>query len=104
MTGTLKVEPAKLKSAASEFSSTSAQIKSATNSMVQTVGQLTGSIWSGDAQSAYNSKFTSLNDEMAKIDKMIQEHVTDLNDMAAAYERGESQAQQIASSLSSEIF
>ncbi len=104
MTGTMKVEPAKLKSAASEFSSTSAQIKNATNSMVQTISALSGSVWSGEAASAYTNKFNGLNDEMQKIDKMIQEHVTDLNDMASSYERAEANAQQTASSLNSEIF
>ncbi len=104
MTGTLKVETTKLKSAANEFSNTSAQIKSATSNMTQTIGQLTGSVWSGDAASAYTSKFNGLQDEIQKIDKMIQEHVPDLNDMAAQYERAESEAQQTASSLNSEIF
>ena len=104
MTGTLKVEPTKLKSAASEFSNTSAQIKNATNSMVQTIGQLTGSVWTSDAASTYVQKFNGLNDEMQKIDRMIQEHVQDLNDMATQYERAEAQAQQVASSLNTEIF
>lgn len=104
MNGTLKVDSAKLKATASQFSSTSAQIKNATNSMVQTVGQLTGAVWSGEAASAYVNKFNSLNDEMQKIDKMIQEHVNDLNDMATQYEIADSNAQQQASSLNSDIF
>ena len=104
MAGTLKVETTKLKSAASEFANTSSQIKNATNTMVQTVQQLTGSVWSGDAATAYTSKFNGLSDEIQKIDRMIQEHVQDLNDMAAQYERAESEAQQTASSLNAEIF
>lgn len=104
MNGTLKVDSAKLKATASQFASTSGQIKNATSSMVQTIGQLSGSVWSGDAASAYINKFNGLNDEMQKIDKMIQEHVQDLNDMATQYEVAENAAQQTASALSSDIF
>ncbi|MBR3200970.1 MAG: WXG100 family type VII secretion target [Mogibacterium sp.] len=104
MANTIKVETSRLKAAASEFSNTSAQIKNATNTMTQTVGQLSGSVWSGDAATAYANKFNGLQDEIQKIDKMIQEHVKDLNEMAAEYERAENEATQTASSLNSEIF
>lgn len=104
MANTIKVETSKLKSAASEFSNTSAQIKNATNSMTQAVQQLSGSVWSGDAATAYQNKFSGLQDEITKIDRMIQEHVQDLNDMATQYERAESEATQTASSLNAEIF
>ncbi len=104
MTGTLKVETTKLKSTASEFASTSSQIKNATSNMVQTIGQLSGSVWSGEAASAYVNKFNGLSDEIQKIDRMIQEHVQDLQDMANQYERAENEATQTASGLNAEIF
>ena len=104
MAGQIKVDTAKLKATAGEFSNTSAQIKNATSNMVQTIGQLTGSVWSGEAASAYLNKFNGLSDEIQKIDRMIQEHVQDLNEMAAEYERKEAEAQSEASGLNSEIF
>ncbi len=104
MNGTLKVDTAKLRAAASEFSSTSAQIRNTTNQMVQTIGQLSGTVWQGEAASAYTNKFRGLDDEMQKIDKMIQEHVQDLNEMASQYETAESTSTQQASALKVDIF
>ncbi len=104
MANMIKVETSKLRATASNLSSTSSQIKNATNAMTQAIHQLTGSVWSGDAATAYVNKFNGLNDEIAKIDKMIQEHVKDLNDMASEYDRAESENRQTASSLSSDLF
>lgn len=104
MANMIKVETAKLRSASSSLSSTSSQIKNTTNSMTQAINQLSGAVWSGEAASAYISKFSGLNDEIAKIDKMIQEHVKDLNDMAAEYDRAEAENRQTASSLASDLF
>ena len=104
MANMIKVETSKLRATASNLSSTSSQIKNATNAMTQAINQLTGSVWSGEAASAYVSKFSGLNDEITKIDKMIQEHIKDLNDMAAEYDRAESENRQTASSLSSDLF
>ena len=103
MNGTLKVDSAKLRATADQFSQTSSQIKSATSSMVQTVGQLSGSVWSGDAATSYINKFNGLNDEIEKIDKMIQEHVTDLNNMATEYESTEDAIQQNNSTLNNTL-
>ena len=104
MANMIKVETSKLRATASNLSSTSSQIKNATNAMTQAIHQLPGSVWSGDAATAYVNKFNGLNDEIAKIDKMIQEHVKDLNDMASEYDRAESENRQTASSLSSDLF
>ena len=104
MNGTLKVDSDKLKSTAGQFSNTSSQIKAATTSMAQTVQSISGSIWSGDSASAYINKFNGLQDEMVKIDKMIQEHVTDLNEMANSYDVANNTVQQQTSSLNTEIF
>lgn len=104
MANIIKVETSKLRSAASQFSTTSGQIKNATNAMTQAINQLTGSVWSGEAATAYINKFNGLNDEIAKIDKMINEHVQDLNDMAAEYDRAENENRQTASALTSDLF
>jgi WXG100 family type VII secretion target len=104
MAGTVKVDTQKLRSVAGEFQNTRSQIKSLTSNMMQTVGALTGTVWSGDAASSYTGKFNGLQSEMTKIDQMINEHVDDLNNMATAYEQGENAAQQEASRLKSDIF
>lgn len=100
----IKVETSRLRATASQFSSTSSQIKNATNAMTQAIGQLSGAVWSGDAATTYVNKFNGLNDEITKIDNMIQETVQDLNDIASEYDRAESENRQTASSLSSELF
>ena len=104
MANIIKVETGKLRSAASQFSSTSTQIKNATNAMTQAINQLSGAVWSGEAASSYIKQFTGLNDEIQKIDKMLQEHVQDLQDIATEYDRAESENRQTASSLTNNLF
>lgn len=103
MNGTLKVTPAKLKSTAASFQSAGNQIKTLTNQMTSTVNSLSGQIWSGDAATKYKTKFHGLNDDIQRMIKMINEHVTDLNDMANAYERAEKANVTSAESLSSDV-
>ncbi len=103
MTGTLKVDPAKLKSAASSFESTGRQIQRLTASMTQSVNQMTGNVWSGDAASAYKKKFDSLQDDINRMIRMINEHVADLKQMASEYEKSETQNQNLVNSLKSDV-
>lgn len=103
ITGTLKVEPAKLKNAANQFNSTGNQIRSLTQSMTQTVEQMTGQVWSGDAARAYTTKFKGLQDDIQKMIKMVNEHVADLNQMAQILIDVENKNQQTANSLKNNI-
>lgn len=103
MTGTLKVEPSRLKSTAANFQSTGAHIQRMTQSMTNIVNQLSGSVWSGDAADAYKRKFNQLQDDINRMIKMINEHVTDLNEMAAEYERVENQNKELANSLKEDV-
>jgi WXG100 family type VII secretion target len=103
MTGTLKVDTAKLTSTASSFNSTANTIKSLTTSMTETVGQLTGNVWSGDAQQKYTSQFNGLQDDINRMISMINEHVTDLQEMAKNYESAEQTNQETASTLLSDV-
>ena len=84
MEGTLLVTPEKLQSTASSFQSKAAQVKSLHDNMIAKVNSLSSS-WTGEAASAYNSKFTALQASMDKIYAMITEHVNDLNAMAEQY-------------------
>ena len=104
MQGIIKVETQKLRQTANEFGNVSSQIRNLTGNMVQTISQLTGSVWSGDAANAYITKFKGLDDEMTKIDRMIREHVNDLNEMASEYDRAEQANQQQANALRTDVF
>lgn len=103
MTGTLKVDTAKLASAASSFNSTGNTIRNLTNSMTETVKALTGQVWSGDAATKYTSQFNGLQDDINRLLNKINEHVTDLQEMAKAYETAESKNTAAASSLLSDV-
>lgn len=104
MANIIKVEPSKLRSASADFATASAQIKNATNAMTQAVTSLSGSVWSGDAATAYVNKFNGLQDEITRIDKMINEHSQDLTQMANEYEKAESANQQSAGTLKDSVF
>lgn len=89
ISGTLKVDPKRLTSAASSFKSQGQKIRNITQQMLSTVNSLNGS-WEGDAQQAYSQRFKALDGDMAQIQLKITEHVDDLNEMAANYERAQS--------------
>ena len=103
MNGVLNVDTAKLTSTASAFSSTANAVQNLTNQMTETVNQLTGQVWSGDAASKYVSQFNGLRDDIERVIKMINEHVDDLQQMAANYEQAESSNASAASSLSADV-
>ena len=98
MEGTLLVTPAELKTTASTFQGKAGEVKSLHDEMISKVNALSGS-WTGDASTAYKGKFSSLQASMDQINRMIMEHVNDLNNMADEYERAESAAMTAASEL-----
>ncbi len=102
MDGILKVTPEKLISTASEFSSTGSSINSITTEMMSIVNGLK-STWQGDAATTYSTKFNQLQDDMDRMHRMIQEHVTDLNEMATKYQAAESANSDLGSSLSGDV-
>ena len=103
MNGTLKVSTAKLTSTASQFQSYGNQVKNITNQMTSTVNALSGTVWTGDAANAYKKKFTSLQDDINRMCKMINEHVTDLQTMAKQYETVEQANMNLGNSLSGDV-
>lgn len=100
---TLKVTPAKLKSTAAQLQSQGNSIKNCTSQMTTLVNSLSGQIWSGDAANSYKKRFNGLNDDIAKLNKMCQEHVKDLQEIAANYESAEKANQSAASALASDV-
>ena len=102
MEGIIKVDPSRLISASEEFNGTGGQIRSLTDQMVAIVDSLNG-VWEGEAANAFNQKFHQLDDDIARIHKMIQEHVKDLQDMAQQYMTAESANLDTGNSLAGDI-
>ena len=85
----IKVSTSKLTSTANSFQATGNQIKSITNQMTTLVNSLNGSVWSDEAAS--------------RMIKMVNEHVTDLNEMAREYEKTQTANTNLANSLSGDV-
>ena len=78
----------KLIEASNEFSTSGKAVASLTAEMMNIVNGLK-SIWQGSAATEYAGKFNSLQDDIEKINRIIDEHVNDLNQMAIEYEKAE---------------
>ena len=102
MTGLLKVTPEKLIAASNEFSTVGKTVRSLTQEMNDIVSSLK-SVWMGEAATGYGSKFAELSDDIEKINRMIQEHVTDLNNMAREYQTAEDTNTEQAAALKTDI-
>lgn len=100
--GVLKVTPEKLISASAEFGTTGRTIRSLTQEMNDIVNSLK-SVWMGEAASGYGAKFSELTDDIEKINRMIQEHVTDLNEMAREYQAAEDANAEQSAGLKTDI-
>ena len=70
--------------------------------MLDIAAQL-GSTWGGDAANAYYAKLRGLQADMNKLHNMINEHVTDLNEMAREYEDKERAAVEAANALKTDM-
>ena len=102
MTGTLRVTPEQLISTAGEFQTAANEVRALTSEMTNTVTGLSG-VWEGEAASAYVAKFNGLQDDIAKLISMINEHVTDLNEMARVYSEAEKSDLDEIATLSSDV-
>lgn len=102
MTGTLRVTPEKLISTAQNFSSTAGTVQNLTSNMLSIVDGL-NSTWAGEAATAYYTKAHGLQDSINKMVRMINEHSTDLQAMAQAYQEAERTNQEKATALRTDI-
>lgn len=102
MTGTINVSPEKLLQTSDEFSNYGNMINSLTTEMVNLATSLSTS-WEGEASNTYIQKFKSLESDISVLNRMIQEHVNDLQQMANLYQTAEQQNTEEAASLSSGI-
>lgn len=88
MTGTLRVTPEKLVSAADVFSSSAGHLKRTTDEMQSMVHSL-DHYWKSEASLMYIRKFNSLGKSMMLLYRMIDEHSRDLKQMALNYNKAE---------------
>lgn len=103
MNGVLNVSTDKLTSTAASFQSTGNTVNNLTQQMTSTVTSLAGQIWSGSAATQYVAKFNGLQDDIGRIIGMINEHVEDLQAMAAEYEKTEGENEGLIQNLSSDV-
>lgn len=102
MEGILKVTPEKLIASAGEFGSIGTRIRGLTEEMMNNVNSMKA-VWMGEAADAYSGRFLSLQSDMDKMHRMIQEHVTDLQEMAQQYQIAETANAEEASALANNI-
>ena len=102
MTGTIKVSPQKLIATAGEFSTEGSTMNALVSQMINIVTSMS-STWEGEASTAYITKFKSLESDIQMLNKMIQEHVNDLEQMANLYSSTEQSNADDAAALSSGI-
>ena len=102
MEGILKVTPEKLSQASSEFGTAASQVNQITQQMLQIV-RSTNSTWQGEASTAYSQKFNSLDEDMQQIYRMINEHSTDLQEMATQYQQAEQANVELSESMKTNV-
>lgn len=98
MTGNLRVTPEKMITASTQFQQSNTDVKNLTQNMMDIVNQLS-TTWAGEAATEYYNKLKGLEPDMQKLHKMIQEHTTDLQDMAKTFQEAERANLQTASAL-----
>lgn len=102
MQGTILVTPEQLESTALEFSNVMTQVQNLATNMTDQVNGM-GAKWQGEASTAYINKFNQLNDDISKLANMINEHVTDLREMASVYRSAEQANEELGNSLAGDI-
>ncbi|MBQ4569189.1 MAG: WXG100 family type VII secretion target [Ruminococcus sp.] len=102
MTGTIMVSPDRLISASQEFSTQGSTMAAITSEMLNIVASLS-SVWEGDAGTTYMARFRSLEADIQTLNRMVQEHVNDLQQMANIYTTAEQQNTDDAAALVSGI-
>lgn len=101
-TGTIKVSPEKLIATADEFGEEGLVMSGIVNQMFNVVSSMS-STWEGEASAAYINRFRSLEADIQVLNRMIQEHVADLEQMANLYISAERTNSDDASSLAAGI-
>ena len=102
MEGKIRVTTEALKATANEFQAAMGQIRQYTTMMTDQVTGLSGK-FEGEAATTYINKFNMLQDDIEKLANMVNEHVTDLNEMADMYGSSETKNIEQAQSLAGDV-
>ena len=102
MDGIIKVSPETLPNTATEFGTKATTLQGVTTEMMNLITSL-NSTWGGDAATAYLNKFKVLQNDMDKMFRMVNEHSTDLENMAMAYKNAEDANTQATQGLQNNI-
>ena len=103
MANIINVTPEKLRSTASSFQSTGTSVRQTTSEMMSVINGISHAIWSGDAGSAYISKFKGLDADVSRMCRMINKQVEHLNTIAQEYMSTEEQAASAAAVLQNNV-
>jgi len=99
----LKVTAEELRQAAGDFDQKNANIETITNNMLSLITDISGDVWSGDAATAYKSKFAGLADDIGALCSDLKEKSADLQEIAIEYERAENENLETANALNSNL-
>ena len=102
MEGIIRVSPQLLSSTASEFGTQGNSISNLTAEMLNLVAGMAAS-WEGEAATAYITRFRGLEDDIQRINRMVQEHSMDLQEMAQIYSEADMANAEEANALSSDV-
>ncbi|WP_408070260.1 WXG100 family type VII secretion target [Butyrivibrio sp. JL13D10] len=103
MANVIRVTPEELKAAAGRMETHADIMEQKTNAMIEIIDTLTGRIWSGEAQKEYVSRFDTLELDITRLHKLVEDHVDHLNTIANEYQSAESSNMDVATSLTSDI-
>ncbi|MGN0623821.1 MAG: WXG100 family type VII secretion target [Oscillospiraceae bacterium] len=98
----IRVTPEQLKTTASEIQRIQSEALRTTNSMTEIVNSMRND-WTGDAANMYSQRFNGLQDDMQTLNRILGEHVSDLEEMANTYTLAEDAAEALGSSLASDV-
>lgn len=99
----IKVDPADLKKSAKKFTAKANEIKSLTQKMTTLITGVSGAVWKGEAQASYTHKFTSLNDDIRRLNKLVVDEAQKLERIAKEYETKENANIAVSRSLKENI-
>ena len=103
MANIIHVSPEKLTQTASEFEQTAGEIKTLTSNMTDTVSQLSGRVWNGEASVAYRAKFNNLQDDINRLYAMVTIQAAHLKQIALEYKTKEAENAAEAGTLSGSV-
>ena len=102
MVSIIKVSPEQLLATASEFSTEATALSNLTGEMISLIASYS-SVYTGEAATAFVSKFNQLEDDMTRLVNMVKEYSSDLTEIANVYQQAETANTEAAQALSADV-